>query len=166
MIFTPNWLEALIEISKNYIPVACVGSSAIIGEHVLGWDESLRNSVAGSLIERHNNPGNFEPRIYPVEALEKVGLFDEVYGQQECEDVDLNYRLHMSGYKVLGTRFSVVYHAYALTRLALPEANHHLRVNPDIFRKKFPGVDMQDFNTFVRLKKSVCGQDVLFNTVI
>jgi GT2 family glycosyltransferase len=51
---------------------------------------------------------------YRREALERVGLFDEGFFSG-YEDVDLSFRLHAAGYRVLNAPQAVVYHRVSET---------------------------------------------------
>ncbi len=48
------------------------------------------------------------------EALEKVGLFDEKFGMH-WEDVDLSWRMHLAGYRVVLIPRAVIYHKGSLS---------------------------------------------------
>lgn len=47
--------------------------------------------------------------VYDKELLDKIGLFDE-FLQAYYEDVDLSFRINLSGYKIFYTPYAVSYH--------------------------------------------------------
>jgi len=165
MLFTPFWLEKLIELSKSWPRKNLMGGTSIVGEDVIKYTDEQREKFAEQVKNDKTLPGNFEPKLFSMEALNEIGLYDEVYGQQECEDVDHNFRAHMKGYDVLGTNQVVIYHAYALTRFFVPEAHKYIGKNQKVFREKFPGVDIEAYNHFRRIEHSIDGNLITFNCV-
>lgn len=55
--------------------------------------------------------------LYDVSALRDVGLFDEEFFII-CEDVDLSFRLRLSGYEILLSPKSIVFHKVGITTAA------------------------------------------------
>ena len=78
--------------------------------------------------------------LYRREALDKVGLFDEDYFNG-YEDVDLSFRLHAAGYRVLNAPGAVVRHRVSqTTKVNSPFYVFHGQKNVlETFVKNMPG---------------------------
>lgn len=65
--------------------------------------------------------GNGGALILKRKVLERTGLFDDLFFLY-CEDLDLSWRIKLSGYKIITCKSSLVYHAGSSTTKKLPSS--------------------------------------------
>ncbi len=128
---TPDWLTPLIEVAESDSKIASVQSKILsLDDHSL-FDYS---GAAGGEMDLFGYPfcwgrlfntveedtGQYDSirpifwatgavKLFRKSALDQVGLLDETFFAH-MEEIDLDWRLHLAGYKVYYTPFSVVYH--------------------------------------------------------
>jgi GT2 family glycosyltransferase len=121
----PGWLEALVTCLRRHPDVAACDSKVFFhGSGDLLWSQGADYAVSGAVIQR----GFRQPdrgldagdrrevfiavacaALYRRQALDQVGLFDEDYFIG-YEDVDLSFRLHAAGWRILNVSGAVVQH--------------------------------------------------------
>ena len=147
MIFMPHWYERMICLMRQLPDYALLSCCVISGNS--GWEmsEAERINVARALEKDELGVANVDPRIYRRVLFEQLGLFDENFGLQGCEDCDFYYRLLHAGYKYACTKSVIIYHKTIGSRHGLSGANAEERMSEAYWAKKYPGVNMQHYNT-------------------
>jgi GT2 family glycosyltransferase len=150
----PAWLQALVEALEAHPEAGACDSHVYFRDRPDRlWAAGGDYTVSGSVLHRgYLQPGSDGApaadvfiaiacaAIYRREALDKVGLFDEGYFSG-YEDVDLSFRLHAAGYRVLNVPGAVVYHRVSETAgLNSPAYVFHGQKNVlTTFVKNMPG---------------------------
>lgn len=126
----PRWLEALCQAMDRDPRIGAADSKVYFyDQRNVIWSAGCDYSVAGSVTHRGyleaDDRGVYADEtpvfvavacgiIYRRSALDEVGLFDEDFFSG-YEDVDLSFRLHAAGYRVVNVPDSVVYHHVSAT---------------------------------------------------
>lgn len=126
----PRWLEALCEAMDRDPRIGAADSKVYFYDHRnVIWSAGCDYSIAGSVNHRGylqvDDRGSYAHEtavfvavacgiIYRRAALDRVGLFDEDFFSG-YEDVDLSFRLHAAGYRVVNVPESIVYHRVSAT---------------------------------------------------
>jgi len=136
MIFTKNWLNDMLFILESDKTIGQLGCSCIVDSKAyLLKDEEIQD-VAEALKNSNTGTANLDPRLIPMSTLEKIGLYDEQFSPQECEDVDYNKRVEDAGLKSLSTQKVMVWHAWMQTRTGLPDFEKTCKANQIKMLKK------------------------------
>ena len=146
MLFTPRWLENLIEILSAFSVPSTLGCASIIGKSIINLTDKQRELISDSSKENKTVLANLDPRLYPADLFKKIGFFDETYTQQEGEDIDFNIRCSRAGYRVLGTNNVVIFHSYAHTRPFLPDSQHYIHANQNLLLTKYSKQEIEKHN--------------------
>jgi len=126
----PRWLQALCDAMDRDPRIGAADSKVYFydARNVI-WSAGCDYSIAGSVTHRgyleRDDQGRYANEtdvfvavacgiVYRRSALDKVGLFDEDFFSG-YEDVDLSFRLHAAGYRVVNVPDSVVYHHVSAT---------------------------------------------------
>jgi GT2 family glycosyltransferase len=132
-----KWLERLIEAAETYPDVAVCGSKILdmerrdIIQEVGGLCDAYGFSLSRGWgeIDRHQYKEIIETFYVSGASLlikkkiaEKIGLFDPKYFFNQ-EDVDVCWRAHLVGYKVVVNPLSIIYHKGGGSALGAPGAN-------------------------------------------
>jgi GT2 family glycosyltransferase len=126
----PRWLEALCQAMDRDPRIGAADSKVYFyDERNVIWSAGCDYSIAGSVTHRGyleaDDRGQYTQEtdvfvavacgiVYRRSALDKVGLFDEDFFSG-YEDVDLSFRLHAAGYRVVNVPESIVYHRVSAT---------------------------------------------------
>lgn len=124
----PGWLAALVEVMAAQPDAgACDSKVFFHNRRDRLWAAGGDYSIAGGVAHRgylEDGQGLTRPAevfiaiacaaIYRRSALDHVGLFDEDFFSG-YEDVDLSFRLHAAGYRVLNMPQAVAYHRVSET---------------------------------------------------
>lgn len=155
VIVTPDWLSRLIRCAESDPRIASVNPLTnyasqinipiVPGANFYGMDEVLR----------HHSPRRYPDVVTGVgfcmllrrSALEKVGLFDEVYGQGYCEDSDLCMRLTTHGYRTVVADDVYVYHK---GRASFTNRDERYRANRKIFDARWAAEYQRQYRAFRR----------------
>lgn len=118
VIVTPNWLSRLIECAESDPKIAAVNpltnyaSNINIpiapGANFYGMDRILAQNLSPQYPDVVTGVGFC--MLLRRSALEKVGLFDEIYDRGYCEDSDLCMQLTTNGYRTVVADNVYVYH--------------------------------------------------------
>ncbi|MDJ0689405.1 MAG: glycosyltransferase [Xenococcaceae cyanobacterium MO_188.B32] len=118
VIVTPNWLSRLIQCAESDPRIAAVNpltnyaSNINIpiapGANFYGMDSLLAQNLSPQYPDVVTGVGFC--MLLRRSALEKVGLFDEIYDRGYCEDSDLCMQLTTNGYRTVVADNVYVYH--------------------------------------------------------
>ena len=118
VIVTPNWLSRLIQCAESDPKIAAVNpltnyaSNINIpiapGANFYGMDRLLAQNLSPQYPDVVTGVGFC--MLLRRSALEKVGLFDEIYDRGYCEDSDLCMQLTTNGYRTVVADNVYVYH--------------------------------------------------------
>jgi len=132
-----KWLETLIEGVETYQDIAICGSKILdmnqkdIIQEIGGLCDAYGFSLSRGWGEkdRHQYEGIIETFYVSGASLlikrkiaEKIGLFDSKYFFNQ-EDVDVCWRAHLAGYRVVVNPLSIVYHEGGGSAFGAPGAN-------------------------------------------
>ncbi len=150
----PDWLanihEALIKHPEHFIASRLIKSSE---PNTLDGEWNVYHALGFAWRHNHNQPLNLasdEPRevfgacaaasVYPKEAFDTIGGFDEDFFAY-MEDIDLDFRLQLAGYRCLYLPNAVVKHVGSAS--SAPRSDfavyHGHRNLPWVFIKNMPG---------------------------
>ena len=120
----PHWLEALLDAFRRFPEVGSVASKMLLfGErnifHSAG-DFYRTNGLPGNRGVWQKDSGQYDEEefvfsacggaaAYRRELLEEIGFLDDAFFFS-CEDVDLAWRIHLAGYRVLYAPGAIIYH--------------------------------------------------------
>lgn len=121
---TDGWLDALLEVFKNYTDAGMAGSKLVYPDGRLQeaggivWDDAtawnvgrLQNPAASEFNYVHEADYISGAAILlPKSLLDALGCFDPHYLPAYCEDTDLAFRVRAAGYKVYYQPESMVVH--------------------------------------------------------
>ena len=148
----PEWLENLVKGFENSPEIGAVTSLMLnkTGEKI---------DDAGDIYSTWGVPslrGEGEPResapesglvfgatggatIYKTEVFEKIGLFDEDFFAYN-EDVDIDWRMQLAGFKIWYEKSAVVWHKHSATSSKIPgfTINQVFKNLPQVFWKNVP----------------------------
>jgi len=126
----PGWLEALLRTMAAHPEVgACDSKVFFYDRRDVLWAAGGEYTISGSVVHRgyrqRDGDGRYSTEadvfiaiasaaLYRRTALEQVGLFDEDFFSG-YEDVDLSFRLHAAGYRVLNAPRAVAFHRVSET---------------------------------------------------
>ena len=118
MVVTLDWLEQLVACAESDLRIASVNpltnyASQINlpmspGANFFGMNELLRKYAIRSFPDVVTGVGFC--MLLRRSILEKIGLFDEIYGRGYCEESDLCMRLTAHGYRTVVAENVYVYH--------------------------------------------------------
>ncbi len=113
-IVTKGWLEAMVEAAESSPEIGIVnpssnnlGQKPAKGESIALYAKKFRNSAV-KIAEMATAIGFC--MLIKRGVIEKIGLFDEIYGMGNFEDTDFSRRALKAGYRVVRAARSYVYH--------------------------------------------------------
>lgn len=153
VIVTPDWLSRLVTCAESDPRIASVNPltnrAANIaipmapGANFFGMDEFLRQNVRQEYPDIVTGVGFC--MLLRREALNEVGLFDEVYGQGYCEESDLCMRLTTRGWRTVVAEDVYVYHKGQST---FADREERYRRNRAIFDSRWRQEYQRQFREF------------------
>jgi GT2 family glycosyltransferase len=146
MLFTPDWLDIMIKEIQPLVNCMLMGCMGIIDKQCLERTDDEREKIAFELRENYTGIANLDPRLIRPQLFNKVGLYDENFEQQDCEDVDLNKRIEDAGYDFFGTHKVVIWHGVSIARDTLQDKDYYLKRNQEYIRKKYPKFQFEKYN--------------------
>ncbi|HEN20593.1 MAG TPA: glycosyltransferase, partial [Desulfobacteraceae bacterium] len=155
VVLTPGWLERLLECAESDSRIASVNpltnhASQINlpmapGANFFGMDEFLRKYSHPKFPDVVTGVGFC--MLLRRTAIEKVGVFDEVYGQGYCEESDLCMTLTASGYRTVVAENVYVYHK---GRGAFKDRDERYKANRRIFDSRWEKEYSRQFKNFLK----------------
>jgi len=157
MLFTTDWLKIMIEEINQHKKCLLLGCMGIIEKGALLVTDDTRDKMAVAAREDWTGRANLDPRLIRAEAFSKIGLYDEMFEQQDCEDVDFNKRVEDAGFEFLGTHKAVIWHGESIIRLGLPNEKLYIQQNKEYFFKKHNVKNFDKWNLSKHHSKYVQG---------
>jgi len=137
--FDPNWLAELVKASESDNKIGIVQSKILLYPKTLaGWKNLKINSLGNIMhylgfgfTSNYNMPdreikglpeingyASGSSFIIKKEVIDKIGYYDEEYYMYH-DDIDLNWRAKLAGYKIVLAPKSIIYHKYEFSRSIL-----------------------------------------------
>lgn len=155
VIVTPHWLERMIACMESDPKIALVNPftnyAANInipiapGANVYSMDEVLRKQNYSYLPDIVTGVGFC--MLLRRSIIEKVGLFDEIYGKGYCEESDLCMRLTTQGYRTVVADNVYVYHK---GRSSFSDRDERYFTNRKIFDKRWKKEYDRQYRVFMK----------------
>ncbi|MGW7159264.1 glycosyltransferase [Paenibacillus taichungensis] len=155
VIVTPNWLDKMITCMESDPLIASVNpfcnraSNIDIplapGANFFGMNERLQLATGSSYPDVVTGVGFC--MMLRREALDRVGLFDEIYGQGYCEESDLCMRLTTNGYRTVVASDVYVYHKGSASFVDRKE--RYIK-NREIFDSRWKKEYLKQYRKFVK----------------
>ncbi len=155
VVVTPGWLERLVSCAERDPRIAAVNpftnhASQINlplapGANFFGMDEYLQRHGPTSAADVVTSVGFC--LLLRRSALERVGVFDEIYGHGYCEESDLCMRLTTHGYRTTVAGDVYVYHK---GRGTFTDRGERYRRNRALFDSRWLGDYRRQFRVFRR----------------
>ena len=148
----PDWLENLERALENNPEVGAVTSLMLDKTGKFIDDAGDEFSTWGiPALRNENEPKENAPEsglvfgatggatLYRAEVFRKIGLFDEDFFAYN-EDVDIDWRMQLAGYKVWYEKSAVVWHKHSATSSKIPgfTINQVFKNLPQVFWKNVP----------------------------
>ncbi|MBC7323630.1 MAG: glycosyltransferase family 2 protein, partial [Acetomicrobium sp.] len=157
-VVTDNWLGSMIEVMVKDSKVAIVGAKLLYPNDTLQHAGVVICDAPAPITPGHiyrGKPSDFGPanldREYQAvtgacmmvrrEVFDRVGGFDEGY-VNDCEDVDLCFKVRLLGYRVIYSHKSVVYHYESISEGRFKHTMDNLRR----LNRKWIGTIQPDFH--------------------
>lgn len=142
---TEGWLTEMIKVSEGSKDVGIVNPSS----NTFGRKPKRGQTVEALAQELKSNTGIFAELAWATgfcmlikrEVLEKVGLFDEIYGMGNFEDADFSKRAQGLGYISVCARAAYVFHRERRSFVKFKEFNQDFRRNRQIFFAKWGKIE-------------------------
>lgn len=148
----PDWLENLEKALENNPEVGAVTSLMLDKTGKFIDDAGDEFSTWGiPALRNENEPKDNAPEsglvfgatggatLYRTEVFQKIGLFDEDFFAYN-EDVDIDWRMQLAGYKIWYEKSAVVWHKHSATSSKIPgfTINQVFKNLPQVFWKNVP----------------------------
>ena len=160
---TKSWLKTMIDISNADKDIGIVNPSSnnlgqrpAKGEPVELYAEKIKNQ-AGKFIEVGAAIGFC--MLIKREVIERIGLFDEIYGMGNFEDTDFSRRAIKEGYRCVRACGAYVYHRESSSFNSLKTFEEDFKRNKEIYEFRWGRpkriayiLDCYDDNVFKKLK--------------
>ncbi|CAG0971146.1 N-acetylglucosaminyl-diphospho-decaprenol L-rhamnosyltransferase [Methanosarcinales archaeon] len=124
-----NWIKSLVEVMESDPGIGCCGSKMlryyarniidsagiVIYQNGNAYDRGREEKDTGQydIMEEIFGPCA-GAALYRREMLDEIGLFDKEYFAY-FEDVDISFRMHLSGWKCIFVPDAIVYHMHSAT---------------------------------------------------
>lgn len=165
MFFFEDFIFPMANYMDAHPETGIIGASGIIGDRVRTYELGRMKAIADKLRGNAVWIGNIQPNVFRIDALKKVGLFDENFGKQDCEDCDLNKRFTDAGYLCLGTTACWVLHVMMGVRKSLPDAEKESQKSREHWRKKWHGEKIDEYNRLKLGWKKIDEYELIINTI-
>jgi GT2 family glycosyltransferase len=156
MLFPTGWLRDSMDVLSSLQHNSVLGIANILDPDCLSLTQQEIDKISAGCRDNKICFANLEPRFYPVELFNEIGLLDESYQQSEAEDVDFNIRIKSNGYNLTATNLVNVFHLLGYTRLKLYDNNRIRQANYNKAVEKFGAEKFKDFN---RAERKICFVD-------
>lgn len=140
-IVTKGWLEAMIEVAESSPGVGIVnpssnnlGQKPAKGEPIELYAGKFRDSAIKS-VEMATAVGFC--MLIKREVIEKIGLFDEIYGMGNFEDTDFSRRAAKAGYRCARAVRAYVYHRENSSFKYLKDFDSGFKRNREIYEVRW-----------------------------
>ena len=161
MLVTTGWLHILLDEIKDYPNCLWLGSASVISKNAIYIPHGEREYIADKLRNCFTLDANLCPQIIHSKVFTEIGFFDDINFPFEADDCDLIYRIIKSGYQVLGTNKSVIFHHWTMTRLSTPEARERCKSSRDNWSIKYPGISIVPYNYYKQVPLIVDGKSYI-----
>ena len=162
-IVTKGWLEAMIEVAESSPQIGIInpssnnlGQKPAAGEPIKLYAEKFRNSAVKT-VEMATAIGFC--MLIKREVVEKIGLFDEIYGMGNFEDTDFSKRAAKAGYRAARAVRAYVYHRENSSFRYLKDFDSGFKRNREIYEFRWGKpkrvayvLESYDANTLRRLE--------------
>ena len=155
---TKCWLTQLNLAAYSAAYIACSGGKVLFPNgRIAEAGSHLNNDGLGTNQGRGASPSNpeYNRPYYPGyvsgcllymrrDAIDRVGLLDELYYPMYYEESDWQYRAHLQGLKSIYTPKCVVTHIERAT--AKSDAKKYMQINREKFKERFKDYNIEQFN--------------------
>ena len=159
---TEGWLEEMIKVAEKEKHVGIVNANS----NTLGCKLRPGQSLESLTGELKAHSGEYTTLAWATgfcmlikrEVIDKIGLFDEIYGMGNFEDADFSKRAQKIGYSSVCAVASYVYHCERRSFVRFKRFDRDFNRNKEIFYSKW---GRQERILYVITKNDVAGREAV-----
>ena len=140
-----GWLTEMVKVAEARDDIGIVNPNS----NTLGWKPKKRQSLEAVAQELKSYSGEYSRlpwasgfcMLIKRKVIQKVGLFDEIYGMGTFEDADFSKRAQGLGYSCVCARASYVYHRERRSFIKFKKFDRDFERNRQIFFSKWGRIE-------------------------